>query len=315
MKFELTILGSSSALPTSGRNLTAHVLNVYERLFLIDCGEGTQIQLRRNKIKFGKINHIFISHLHGDHFYGLFGLISSFNLLDRKKDLHIYAHKPLKKGIDFIRKNFEGSLNYTIHFHPVNPDEKELIFEDKRVKVYSFPLKHKIPASGFLFAEKPRLPNIKKSYVEKYNISVKNIRQIKNGGDYTKPDGRIIPHTEITEPPYRQRSYAFCSDTAYNEEILPVINNVDLLYHEATFQEEHKEEADKTLHSTAGQAAEIARKSQAKKLIVGHFSARYKNIDHLINEAKEIFRETIPAEDGMVYEIKPYRIKRSHSSG
>lgn len=313
MKFELTILGSSSALPTSQRNLTAHVLNVYERLFLIDCGEGTQIQLRRNKIRFGKINHIFISHLHGDHFYGLFGLISSFNLLDRTNDLHIYAHKSLKNGIDYIRKNFEGALNYNIHFHPINPDEKELIYEDKRVEVYSFPLKHKVPTSGFLFAEKPRLPNIKKSYVEKYNISVKNIHHIKNGGDYTKPDGRIIPHADITEPPYRQRSYAFCSDTAYYEKIIPVIQNVDLLYHEATFQEEHKEEAERTLHSTAKQAAEIARKTQAQKLIVGHFSARYKNIDNLINEAREIFRETIPAEDGRVYKIKPYRIKRSQN--
>ena len=310
MKFELTILGSSSALPTSQRNLTAHVLNVYERFFLIDCGEGTQIQLRRNKVKFGKINHIFISHLHGDHFYGLFGLLSSFNLLDRTNDLHIYAHKPLKKGIDYIRKNFEGPLNYNIHFHPINPDIKELIYEDKRLEVYSFPLKHKIPTSGFLFVEKPRLPNIKKSYVEKYDISIKNIHHIKNGGDYTRPDGKIIPHTEITEPPYRQRSYAFCSDTGYYDEMVPVIQNVDLLYHEATFQEEHKDEAAQTLHSTAKQAAKIAQKAQAGKLIIGHFSARYKNTDILLNEAKEIFRETISAEDGLMYEIKPYRIKR-----
>ena len=310
MKFELTILGSSSALPTSQRNLTAHVLNVYERFFLIDCGEGTQIQLRRNKVKFGKINHIFISHLHGDHFYGLFGLLSSFNLLDRTNDLHIYAHKPLKKGIDYIRKNFEGPLNYNIHFHPINPDIKELIYEDKRLEVYSFPLKHKIPTSGFLFVEKPRLPNIKKSYVEKYDISIKNIHHIKNGGDYTRPDGKIIRHTEITEPPYRQRSYAFCSDTGYYDEMVPVIQNVDLLYHEATFQEEHKDEAAQTLHSTAKQAAKIAQKAQAGKLIIGHFSARYKNTDILLNEAKEIFRETISAEDGLMYEIKPYRIKR-----
>ena len=310
MKFELTILGSSSALPTSQRNLTAHVLNVYERFFLIDCGEGTQIQLRRNKIKFGKINHIFISHLHGDHFYGLFGLLSSFNLLDRDNDLHIYAHQPLKNGIDYIRNNFEGSLNYNIHFHPIDQDKKELIYEDKRLEVYSFPLKHKIPTSGFLFAEKPRLPNIKKSYVEKYNISVKNIHYIKNGGDYIKPDGKIITHAEITEPPYRQRSYAFCSDTENYEEMIPIINKVDLLYHEATFQDEHKDEAEKTMHSTAKQAAEIARKAHTGKLIIGHFSARYKNIDNLLSEAKEIFENTIPAEDGLVYEIKPYRIKR-----
>ncbi len=314
MKFELTILGSSSALPTSQRNLTAHVLNVYERFFLIDCGEGTQIQLRRNRIRFGKINHIFISHLHGDHIYGLFGLLSSFNLLDRTNDLHIYAHRPLKTGIDYIRKNFEGHLNYNIRFHALNPEDKELIYEDKRVEVYSFPLKHKIASSGFLFVEKPREPNIKKSYVEKYNISVKNIHHIKNGGDYKRPEGRVIPHTEITEPPYRQRSYAFCSDTGYYEDIIPAIRNVDLLYHEATFQEEHREEADKTLHSTARQAASIARQAQVKKLIIGHFSARYKEIDNLLAEAREIFEDTIPADDGLVYDIKPYRIKRPENS-
>jgi len=310
LKFELTILGSSSALPTSQRNLTAHVLNVYERFFLIDCGEGTQIQLRRNRIRFGKINHIFISHLHGDHIYGLFGLLSSFNLLDRTNDLHIYAHKPLKNGIDYIRKNFEGHLNYNIRFHPINPEEKELIYEDKRLEVYSFPLRHKIATSGFLFVEKPREPNIKKSYVQKYNISVKNIQHIKSGGDYKSPDGWLIPHAEITEPPYRQRSYAFCSDTGYYEAIVPVINNVDLLYHEATFQEEHREEAEKTLHSTARQAASIARQARAKKLIIGHFSARYKEIDNLLSEARAIFEDTIPAEDGLVYDIKPYRTER-----
>ena len=310
MKFELTILGSSSALPTSQRNLTAHVLNVYERFFLIDCGEGTQIQLRRNRIRFGKINHIFISHLHGDHIYGLFGLLSSFNLLDRTNDLHIYAHKPLKNGIDYIRKNFEGHLNYNVPFPHITQQEKELIYEDKRLEVYSFPLRHKIATSGFLFVEKPREPNIKKSYVEKYNISVKNIQHIKSGGDYKCPDGRLIPHEEITEPPYRQRSYAFCSDTGYYEEIIPVISNVDLLYHEATFQEEHSEEAEKTLHSTARQAASIARQARVKKLIIGHFSARYKEIDNLLREAREIFEYTLPAEDGQVYDIKPYRTKR-----
>ncbi|MFP4620056.1 MAG: ribonuclease Z [Bacteroidales bacterium] len=310
MKFELTILGSSSALPTSQRNLTAHVLNVYERFFLIDCGEGTQIQLRRNKVKFGKINHIFISHLHGDHFYGLFGLLSTFNLLDRTNDLNIYAPQPLKNGIDYIRRNFEGQLNYNIRFHPLNPHEKELIYEDNRIEIHSFPLKHKVPTSGFLFTEKPRLPNIKKSYVKKYNIAVKDIHHIKSGGDYTISNGKIIPHEEITEPPYRRRSYAFCSDTAYNEKMLPVIHNVDILYHEATFQEEHKEEAEKTLHSTAKQAAEIAKKAQANKLIVGHFSARYKKIDNLLNEAREIFQDTIPAEDGLIYEIQPYRVQR-----
>jgi ribonuclease Z len=311
VKFELTILGSSSALPTSERNLTAHVLNVYERLFLIDCGEGTQIQLRRNRIKFGKINHIFISHLHGDHIYGLFGLLSSYNLLGRKGDLHIYAHEPLKKAINYIKRNFEGEYSYSIHFHSLKENSKTLIYEDKRVEVYSFPLKHHIPTSGFLFVEKPKLPNIKKSYVRKYNISVKNIHHVKYGGNYTKPNGEIIPHEQITEPPYKQRSYAFCSDTGFNEEIIPEIEEVDLLYHEATFREEHKNEAEQSLHSTARQAAEIAKKARARQLIIGHFSARYKTIDRLLEEAREIFPNTIAAEDGLVHNIQPYRLSRS----
>ncbi len=310
MKFELTILGSSSALPTSKRNLTAHVLNVYERFFLIDCGEGTQMQLRKNKVKFGRINHIFISHIHGDHFYGLFGLLSSFNLLDRDKDLHIYAHKELRKGIKYIIRNYEGQFTFKIHFHEINKEKKEKIFEDERVEVSSFPVKHKIPTSGFLFREKPRLPNIKKEYVKKYNISVKDIHKIKEGGSYKTQDGKILSHKTLTLPPYQPRTYAFCTDTAYNEEIIPIIKNVDLLYHEATFKDEHHDQAIDTLHSTARQAATIAQKAGVKNLIIGHYSARYKEIEDLIEEAKSVFENTLPAEDGLHYKIEPQRIIR-----
>jgi ribonuclease Z len=311
VKFELTILGSSSALPTSQRNLTAHVLNVYERFFLIDCGEGTQIQLRKNKIKFGRINHIFISHIHGDHFYGLFGLISSFNLLDRDQDLHIYAHKELKKGIKYIARHFEGQFSYNIQFHELNPDKEEKIMEDDRVEVFSFPLKHKIPTSGFLFREKPREPNLKKELVKEYNIPIREIQKIKKGGDFTLPDGKVIPHKELTYPPYKPRAYAFCTDTAYHESIIPFINQVDLLYHEATFSDQHKDQAENTFHSTAKQAATIAKKAKANKLVIGHFSARYKNIDKLLEEARTVFHETIPAEDGLKLTIEPYRIERT----
>ena len=307
MKFELTILGSSSALPTSKRNLTAHVLNVYERYFLIDCGEGTQAQLRKNRIPFGRINHIFISHIHGDHFYGLFGLLSSFNLLKREKDLHIYAHQPLKKGIKYIMKHYEGRFSYKIHFHELDEEKTEKIYEDEYIEVFSFPLTHKIPASGFLFVEKPKLPNIKKTYVKQYNIPIKDIHRIKSGADFQTEDGTLIPNSELTYEPYKQRSYAFCSDTAYNEAIIPIIKNVDLLYHEATFKEEHNKEAKNTTHSTARQAAEIAKKANVKKLIVGHFSARYKSIEDLAAEAISVFPKTIAAEDGFVEEISPYK--------
>jgi ribonuclease Z len=306
VKFELTILGSSSALPTSKRNLTAHVLNVYERYFLIDCGEGTQTQLRKNKIPFGRINHIFISHIHGDHFYGLFGLLSSFNLLKRDKDLHIYAHSDLKKGIKYMMKHYEGQFSYKIHFHDLNKEKSEKIYEDERIEIFSFPLTHKIPVAGFLFNEKPRLPNIKKSYVQYYEIPIKSIHQIKMGGDYETPDGKVIPNSELTYSPYKQRSYAFCTDTAYDESIISYIRNVDILYHEATFKEEHKDQAENTYHSTAKQAGTIAKKANVKKLIIGHFSARYKSIEDLLNEAKTIFPNTEAAEDGMVEELSPY---------
>jgi ribonuclease Z len=310
VKFELTILGSSSALPTSKRNLTAHVLNVYERYFLIDCGEGTQSQLRKNRIPFGRINHIFISHIHGDHFYGLFGLLSSFNLLKREKDLHIYAHSSLKKGIKYIMKHYEGQFSYKIYFHDLKTDKVEKIYEDEYVEVMSLPLIHKIPVAGFLFREKPRLPNIKKSYVKHYQIPIKNIHQIKMGEDYQTEDGKIIPNSELTYMPYKQRSYAFCTDTAYNEFIIPWIENVDLLYHEATFKEEHRDQAENTYHSTAKQAASIARKANVKKLIIGHFSARYKSIEDLVTEATSIFPNTVAAEDGLVEDLSPYKSEK-----
>ena len=309
MKFELTILGSSSALPTSKRNLTAHVLNVYERFFLIDCGEGTQLQLRRNKIKFGRINHIFISHIHGDHIYGLFGLLSSFNLLNRTQDLHIYAHEPLRKGIRYIIRNYEGKFSYAIRFHPLDEHHQQKIYEDLRLEVYAFPLKHKIPSSGFLFLEKPRELNIRKETVTKYHIPVNKIQEIKNGADYTTPTGKVIPNHQLTAPPYKQRSYAFCSDTAYQEDILEYIHQADLVYHEATFSDTHREQARLTLHSTAREAGRIARKAETRQLIIGHFSARYKekHIPQLVKEAREEFDQTIAAYDGMVYTIHPHR--------
>ncbi|MFO8235236.1 MAG: ribonuclease Z [Bacteroidales bacterium] len=311
MKFELTILGSSSALPTSQRNLTAHMLNVYERFFLIDCGEGTQIQLRKNKLRFNRVNHIFISHNHGDHFYGLFGLLSSFNLLKRTNDLHIYAHKELRKGIKYIIRNYESHVNYKIIFHELNTEYKEKIFEDDKVEVYSFPLSHKIPTSGFLFKEQQRLPNIKKDYVKKYNIPIKKIKNIKEGADFIKSNGTIIPHTELTLPPYKARSYAYCTDTSYDRSIIPIIRNVDLLYHEATFAEYHANQAEKTFHSTAKQAATIAKDAGVKTLIIGHFSARYKQVEQHLSEAKSIFDNTHAAHDGLKKQITPVRISRN----
>jgi ribonuclease Z len=303
MPFEVTILGSSSATPTSDRYPTAQVINARGRYFLTDCGEGTQIQIRRQKIGFGKINQILISHLHGDHYYGLIGMISSFNLLGITNDIHIYSHSQLKELIqpqlDFLKKD----LQFKIIFHPLNFKTPEKIFFDEKVEVYSFPLKHSIPCCGFLFKEREREYNIIKECISQYKIPVADIKKIKRGADFITGDGRIIPNNQLTIPPPPPRSYAFCSDTAYYPAIVNTIKNVDLLYHEATFTEELKDWAKNTLHSTALDAAKIAQAANAKKLILGHFSARYKDIDLFLQEAKTIFPETFAAVDGYTFKI------------
>jgi len=299
MVFSVTVLGSSSALPTSNRYLTAHVLNVDERFFLVDCGEGTQFQLRKYKAKFSRLNHIFITHLHGDHMFGLPGLISTFNLLGRKQDLHIYAHANLKKILTQFLSHFFTHLDFQIIFHALNHDSKELIFEDSKISVESFPLKHRIPTCGFLFREKPRLKNIRKDMIEYHKIPVREIVNIKRGDDFITNDGIVIPNSNLTFDQEPGKTYAFCSDSAYFEDILPIIQNVDLLYHEATFSDEDIDRAKETYHSTASQAATIAKLSNAKKLIIGHFSARYKDIMPLIIQAQKIFPNTIAAEEGL----------------
>ncbi len=303
MSFEITLLGSSSAIPTSKRNLPAHVLNVHERFFLIDCGEGTQIQLRKNKIRFGKIHHVFISHLHGDHMYGLYGLISTYNLLNRKHPLHIYGPEKLEVILNDHVALFEKKLHFPLIFHTVDPFKHDVIYQDEKLVVETIPLKHKIPACGFLFKETPYLRNIRKEAIDKYNIPLKDIHGIKAGNDFQTEDGDIIPNKELTIPAYRSRSYAYCSDTAYNEMIIPIIEDVDCLFHEATYLEEMKRMAVKTGHSTAADAARIAKKAGAKKLVIGHFSARYKNLLSHKKEAQEIFPGTILAGDGMKISI------------
>lgn len=303
MKFSVTILGSSSALPTSKRFPTAHLLNVNERFYLIDCGEGTQIQLRRFKQPFNKVKHIFISHLHGDHIFGIFGLISSLELLGKKDELHIYAHKEFEKILAFYQKFYDRKISFRIIHHIIDDKQIIVIHEDKKIRVTSFPLIHKIPVSGFVFKEHQRERNIKKEAVEKYQISIKKIHEIKGGSDYISENGVVIPNKEITLPPYKSRSYAFITDTISRESVIPVIKNADLLYHEATFRHEELNLARNTCHSTSVQAAEIAKKSKTKKLLIGHFSARYKDINPILKEAKTVFPETIAVNDGDIYTV------------
>jgi len=303
--FQLTILGSSSATPTSERYPTAQVLNALGQFFLIDCGEGTQHQIRKNNISLLKINHIFISHLHGDHFFGLIGLISTLSLMGRKTDLHIYAHSELQKyTISQIRYLKMEDLGYQLIFHPLNFKKPQIIFENKKLKVKSFPLKHRIDCCGFRFDEKEREPNIIKEQIDLFNIPIREIKNIKEGADFITENGTIIPNSKLVRKPLKPRSYAFCSDTCYLEKIVEQIRKVDLLYHEATFAETEKELAEKTFHSTAKQAAKIASLAKVKKLLIGHFSARYKDTKILQNEARTIFKKSFAVRENKTYSIK-----------
>lgn len=303
MIFELTILGSSSALPTSTKFPTAHVLNIHERFFLIDCGEGTQIQLRKAHIRFGKINHIFISHLHGDHVFGLFGVLSTFNLLGRKSILNVYAHPNMQRLLDFYQENFAEESSYTITLHSLTNRNLHLIYEDRITEVYAFPLKHRIPAFGFLFREKKRPLNIRKEAIEEHTLSIKQIQSAKAGEDILTDNGILIKNADITEPAYHPRSFAYCSDTAIYKKNIETLKGTDLLYHEATFLNNDKQLARLTGHSTALQAAELAKTAEVRKLLIGHFSNRYKNIDDFLSEARSIFPETEAAEELKKYSI------------
>jgi ribonuclease Z len=304
MTFELTILGSSSALPTSEKYPTAQVLNVSERFFLIDCGEGTQIQLRKYKFSFGKIKHVFISHLHGDHFYGLIGFISTRNLLGLKSDLHIYSHSELIGLIQPQLNHIKGEMGFKVIFHPLNFKNPELIYEDKKCEVHSFPLKHSISVCGFIFREKPAMPNMIKEKILDLQIPIREIKFIKEGAGFTDNNGQFYKHEELTTPPPTPRSYAFCTDTIPYLPAAEFIRDVNLLYHEATFQTDMEGWAARTMHSTARQAAEIAVKANAGKLIIGHFSNRYKTSASFLTEARETFPNTDLATEGRRFKVQ-----------
>ncbi|WP_235208227.1 ribonuclease Z [Saccharicrinis fermentans] len=279
------------------------MLNASERFFLIDCGEGTQKQLRVHKIRFTKIEHVFISHLHGDHCFGLIGLISSLGLLGRKAALHIHSHPDLEKILQPQLDFFCKELPFEVKFEPFNPKESTVIYSDKNLEVETIPLRHRVPTVGFLFKEKPEDRKVKKEFVFIHQPSIREILDIKKGADYHTKDGIRIPNAQITNNPPPIRSYAFCTDTKYTEGIVDQIKNVDVLYHEATFSKDMAALAKKTYHSTAEQAATIARKAEVGELLIGHFSSRYKDLNVLLNEAKTVFSNTSLAEEGRVFNI------------
>lgn len=302
--FELTILGCNSAVPAHNRHPSAQFLRHKQTCMLIDCGEGTQFQMNKFHIKRGRLNHILISHLHGDHYFGLVGLINSFRLNNRQHDLHIYGPPELEQIIALQAKHKEDDWPYKIIFHALRFEEVYTLFETEDLEVSTIPLKHKIPCSGFLIKEKVKARKILSDAMREYSIPHQAIPGIKKGEDYIDNDGKRIENEKLSTDPPPSYAYAYCSDTMYNEDLLPWIAGVDVLYHEATFKEESKEKAALRFHSTAKEAASIAEQASVHQLIIGHYSAKYKDLSELLGEAQEIFPNTALAIEGKSYEIK-----------
>lgn len=302
-KFELHILGCGSALPTTRHFPTSQIVNVRDKLFMIDCGEGAQLQFRKSHLKFSRLNHIFISHLHGDHCFGLLGLISTLNLLGRTAELHIHSPKGLETLLTPMLDFFNRQMTYKILFHEFDTKEPMQIYEDRSLTVTTIPLRHRMPCCGFLFAEKRRPNHIIREMVDFYQVPVYELNRIKNGADYVTPEGKTVSNNLLTRPSAPSRSYAYCSDNIYLPSIVEQIKGVDLLFHEATFANEDAPRAKETFHTTAAQAAEIARKAEVKKLLIGHFSARYEDENILLQEASAIFPDTQLAKETLCVSV------------
>jgi ribonuclease Z len=304
LRFEVHIIGCGAALPLPGRNPTAQVVNVHEKQFLFDCGEGTQIALRNGRIRMMRIDHIAISHLHGDHYFGLFGLLSTFNLLGRTRSLNLYGPPALKQLLADQEAAGETVRGYRIHFHPTSTAEPEVLFEDASLVLESFPVRHRIPTTGFLIREKEKEPGVKREAVARLNLIPTEILQLKKGQDVVRKDGSRILFSEACHRPPVARSYAFAADTRYWAQVAEFVKGVDLLYHEATFLQAMKDRAEKTYHSTAVQAARLAKEAGVGRLLIGHISARYSSAEDHLEEARSIFPETDAAKDGLVTEVK-----------
>lgn len=302
-KFELHILGCGSALPTTRHFPTSQIVNVRDKLFMIDCGEGAQLQFRKSRLKFSRLNHIFISHLHGDHCFGLLGLISTLNLLGRTAELHIHSPKGLETLFAPMLSYFNHQMTYKLLFHEFEAKESTVIYEDRSMTVTTIPLRHRMPCCGFLFAEKARPNHIIREMIDFYQVPVYELNRIKNGADYINPEGDVIANTLLTIPSDPPRKYAYCSDTIYLPSIVEQIKGVDLLFHEATFANEDAPRAKETYHTTAAQAAQIARDAEVKKLLIGHFSARYEDETILLQEASAIFPDTQLAKETLCVSI------------
>ncbi|MCL6261320.1 ribonuclease Z [Aquiflexum sp. TKW24L] len=304
MDFEVTILGSNSAIPAHGRNQTSQLVSVGNSFLLIDCGEGTQIQLRKFRLKFGRIDFIFISHLHGDHFYGLMGLISSFHLVKRERLLTIFGPSGLDEIITTQLKYTDTKLGFPLRFVPTIAEGKNLILEEPMFRVFTFPLQHRIPCTGFLVEEKPGLRNMVKEKLVKNKLPIEAILSLREGKDFQDPDGNILYKVEeYTYPPKQSKKYGYCSDTVFDPGIVNYIQGVDLLYHEATFGDEEEFRAGTTLHSTARQAAMIAKQASVGTLLLGHYSSRYKDLSPILDQAQSVFENSLLSVEGSTYPV------------
>ena len=302
-EFNINILGCGSALPTTRHLATSQIVDLRDKLYMIDCGEGTQVQMRRMRVRFGRLAHIFISHLHGDHCFGLPGLISTLGMLGRTGELVVHGPKEVETYLRPVMDLFCRGMEFEVRFNPVDTRSHSLVMEDRSLSVYSIPLKHRIPTCGYLFAEKPKEAHIIREMTDFYQVPVRCMKDIKQGQDYVTPEGEVVPNSRLTRPAAPPKRYAFCSDTAYNRSIIPIIEGADLLYHEATFAECDLARAKETFHSTARQAAEIARDAHVKRLVIGHYSARYEDLSELHREAEVVFPGTMLGNEGTVIPV------------
>lgn len=298
--FKVHILGCGSALPTLRHNPSSQVVEIREKQFMIDCGEGTQTQIRRSRVGFNKVMAIFISHIHGDHCFGLIGMLSSFGLLGRTMPLSIYGPKELGPILDTLLTTFCNDFDYEIKFHAVDTTRQEVVYEDRSLTVETIPLKHRLPCAGYLFREKPTLPHIRRDMIDFYRIPISQINNIKNGASWTDEEGNLIPNSRLTRPADPPRSYAYCSDTCYQPGLADRLKGVTCLYHESTYADEDEDKAQKYFHSTARQAAMVARDAGVGRLLLGHYSSKYNTEDVLLQQAKEVFAESSLTSEGMV---------------
>ena len=304
MSFAVTILGCSSAKPTPNRHPSGQAVNIHEQYYLVDAGEGTQQQLIRYGINPLKLRAVFISHLHGDHVYGIFPLISTLGLYGRRTPLEVYAPAPFGEMLEADLRLFDADLPYEVIWHRVDTTKHALLMENRTVEVWSIPLRHRVPCAGVLFREKEPPLNVDKFKIVKYGLSIAQITAAKRGEDIVLESGEVVPNGELTYRPYRARSYAYLSDTNFSARAATLCQGVDLMYHEATYAAAEQRSARDRGHSTTTDAAKAALKAGARRLVIGHYSSRYKDEGVLVDEARALFPETWPATEGVTYTIE-----------